>query len=184
MPSDPHNPARAGEVWNPRRLQEHEEVIETLFSSNPDAWTISGGHAWHLMSPRGHVEEKILHDHKDLDLFCRPDLFTSVLPLLKKLGFQKVQTRHDDPSKGFVRYTKFKEGGKIVLDIFVEDVPSVLLSYGATNYRIVEPSHLLSLYSSIHTSTSCTAVLAAKGLLAKGISPIGRPELIGAPSPV
>lgn len=179
MPSDPHNPARTGEVWHPRRLQEQDELVEALFSANDEAFTISGGYAWHLMSPRGHIEEKILHDHKDTDIFIRPDLFTSVLPLLKRLGFNKVQTQHDNPSGNFVRYTKFKEGGKLVLDLFIQEVPSVLLSYGATNYRIVEPSHLLSLYSSIHTSTTCTAVLAAKELLAKGISPIGRPELIG-----
>lgn len=177
---DTQNPARDDELWNERRLQEHEDVIEILFEKSPDAWTISGGHAWHLMSPRGHIEKKRFHDHSDLDIFVVPSMFPSVLPLLKRLGFNKVQTRHDDPSKGFVRYTKFKEGGKIVLDIFVEEVPSVLVSYGAANYRIVEPTHLLGLYSSVHTSTTCTAVLAAKELLAKGISPIGRPELIGA----
>jgi hypothetical protein len=181
MTSNPHNSARAGEVWDSQRIREHEQLIEALFLENPDAFALSGGFAWHVMSPLGHKEEKIFHDHKDIDIFVRPNLFQSILPILKRMGFNKVQTRHDDPSRSFVRYTKFsQERPKLVLDLFVEEVPSILISCGATNYRIVEPSHLLSLYSSVHTSTTCTAVLAAKELLAKGISPIGRPELIGA----
>ena len=166
---------RQGELWNPRRLQDQEETLEALFTANSDAWTISGGYAWHLMSPRGHIEEKHLHDHKDLDVFVRPDLFTLVLPTLKNLGFIKAQTLHDDPSGSFVRYTRFKEGGKLVLDIYIEDIPSVLID----TYRIVEPNHLIGLYDKTHSSKNCIAVIEAKKLVAQGISPIGRQELLG-----
>jgi len=166
-------------TWNPRRLQDQEETIEALLAANPDAWIISGGYAWHLMSPRGHIEEKTLHDHKDVDVFVRPDLFTSVLPTLKNLGFIKAHTLHDDPSGSFVRYTRFKEGGKLVLDIYIENVPSILISSGSQTYRIVEPNHLLGLYEKTHSSKNCTAVIEAKKLLAQGISPIGRQELLG-----
>lgn len=170
---------RAGELWNPRRLQDQEEALEALLTFNPNAWTISGGYAWHLMSPRGHIEEKRLHDHKDLDLFCQPELFPTVLPTLKKLGFIKAQTRHDDPSGNFVRYTRFKEGGKLVLDIYIEEIPSVSIGSGPQTYSIVEPSHLLGLYDKTHSSKNCIAVVEAKKLLAQGISPIGRQELLG-----
>ena len=173
--SDPHNPARDDDVWNPRRLQEHEDTLEALFTVHADALTVSGGHAWHLMSPRGHIEFKRLHDHSDLDLFVIPRLLTSVLPTLKNLGFIKAQTLHDDPSGSFVRYTRFKEGGKLVLDIYIEDVPSVLID----TYRIVEPNHLIGLYDKTHSSKNCIAVIEAKKLVAQGISPIGRQELLG-----
>ena len=180
MASDPRNPARAGELWPPRRLEEQEETVSALFDAHPEAWTLSGGYAWHVMSPLGHEELKTHHDHKDTDLFIRPELFPSVLPTLKDLGFVKARTLHDDPSGNFVRYTKFQEGGKLVLDIFIQEVPNISLSYGSRMYRLVEPRHLLSLYKTVHGSTGCTAVRAAKKLLAYGISPVGRPELIGA----
>jgi hypothetical protein len=45
-------------------------------------------------------------------------------------------------------------------------------------FNVVEPQHLLSFYKTVHTSGGCIAVREAKILLAQGINPVGREELI------
>jgi hypothetical protein len=47
--------------------------------------------------------------------------------------------------------------------------------------KIVDPKYLISLYSTKHDSKECVAVIEAKKLIAKGIDPIGRKELIIVP---
>jgi len=44
---------------------------------------LSGGWAWHFMSPVGHVEYKHAHDHKDIDLFVSPENVATVVSPLK-----------------------------------------------------------------------------------------------------
>jgi hypothetical protein len=80
----------------------------------------------------------------------------------------------------FIRYVERYEGGKIVLDIYTETVPSIEVTVEGEVYRVVEPSHLITLYEKTHSSKECMAVKAATKLLAQGISPVGRPELIQA----
>jgi hypothetical protein len=70
--ADPANPARANEVWNPYRNAVLAREIEAI----REFGALSGGWAWHYMSPP-HVENKQLHDHKDVDLFVYPPVFAT-----------------------------------------------------------------------------------------------------------
>lgn len=150
---------------------------------------VSGGLAWHLMSPK-HEESKELHDHKDVDLFVIPERFAEVIAKLKARGFTRYWTKYDSPKTSFYRYGKSEEYDppgkqiapwmpmphvKVLLDLFVENVPSIRIG----GFSVVEPSHLLSLYNTTHSSGKCVAVQAARILLARGISPVDRPELVG-----
>jgi len=48
-------------------------------------------------------------------------------------------------------------------------------------WLVVEPKHLLTLYSNIHSSDKCFAVQASLKLIEQGIDPVGRQELIEIP---
>ncbi|WNZ62336.1 hypothetical protein QEG98_00280 [Myxococcus sp. MxC21-1] len=43
---------------------------------------------------------------------------------------------------------------------------------------MVDPATLLTFYGDIHSTDDCVSVLAARRLLAKGHSPLGRVELV------
>lgn len=45
-------------------------------------------------------------------------------------------------------------------------------------WKVVEPSQLIKLYESIHTSKDCFAVVAAEKMLNKGIDIVHKEELI------
>lgn len=171
---DPRNPARKDDKWDPLRLRVLEEEIHKI----KDFVTLSGGWAWHFMSPP-HEEFKLLHDHKDIDCFVQPETYAMFLEYLQELGYERTWTQYDRVSTHFVRYGKYIETDgksvKVLFDIFIKDVPSVLLS---DSIRIVKPSELITYYGEIHTTDDCTAVVAAKSLLEKGIDPVGRKELI------
>lgn len=160
-------------MWDQVRIDEQLQEVEAI----RDRVIISGGLAWHLISPP-HKEKKQLHDHKDVDVFVPPANrgFGLLAGLLSSRGFKRARTLYDDPSGSFYRFTKYTDNGKIMFDIFVEDVPSISLDSG---YKIVEPKHLLSLYEGTHSSKDCLAVKAATELIEKGINPIGRSELVG-----
>src|SRR5207253_5969818 len=138
-----HDPARIGELWNPLRiavlLAEIEAVREYV--------TLSGGWAWHFMTPPGHVELKHAHDHKDADLFVEPHQFGILAALLKSRGFTKTWTRFDNTPRSdtFTCYVKTVEQAgevvKIMFDVFAETIPWV----EAQGFRVVEPNYLLSL---------------------------------------
>lgn len=177
--SAPHNPARVDELWDPERVRRQLETIRWIVSECRGV-TLSGGLAWHFMSPPGHPELKHAHDHKDADLFVEPEHAKGLIQSLKDEGFKRARTKYDNPSGTFVRYVEHYEGGKNVLDIYVERVPFIDVEQDDRVYQVVEPTHLLGLYESTHSSKFCTAVVATKKLLAQGISPVGRPELIGA----
>jgi len=98
---DPHNPARMGEIWNPHRWNVLANEIEAI----KEYGALSGGWAWHYMSPP-HKEEKHLHDHRDIDIHVFPDRFAELVVVLKERGYHKQTTRFDDPSGEFVRYEK------------------------------------------------------------------------------
>jgi hypothetical protein len=147
---------------------------------------VSGGLAWHIMSPP-HEENKYIHDHKDVDLFIHPNDFGQAIQKLKEAGFRRYWTKYDGITPNFYRYGlssdipfKDKPGSKrvkVLLDLFVENVPFRVVG----GYKVVEPKYLLSLYGVKHASDYCWAVQAAKKLVAKGIDPVGRQELITEP---
>lgn len=180
--ADPHNPARYGETWPQYRIDASLLELEAV-----KPWVIvSGGWAWHFMSPKGHIELKHAHDHKDIDIFVKPENVTLVVSTLKNRGFQKARTKYDRlPSEeDFRRYEKIVEianerAMRVTIDFFVHhNVPH----RDVDGWTVVEPCFLLSLYSNIHSSDKCFAVQAAVKLLDKGIDPEGRKELIQIPT--
>jgi hypothetical protein len=64
---------------------------------------------------------------------------------------------------------------KILIDLFIGWVPFIVVN----GYQVVEPTYLLSLYKTTHSSKNCTAVKNAKNLIQRNINPVGRIELIG-----
>ena len=96
---DPHNPERVGEMWNPHRLAVLVQAVELVKKFG----ALSGGWAWHHMSPP-HQEEKHLHDHRDIDLHVFPSRFADLVVVLEEHGYQRQKTRFDDPSGEFIRY--------------------------------------------------------------------------------
>jgi len=175
---DPHRPDRYGEVWPQGRIDAYMKVLGLI----RDHVVISGGWAWHFMSPPDHKEYKHAHDHKDVDIFVHPNDIGVVTAHLLIDGFKRVPCRWT--GNEFWRYERhvYREGTrhKLTIDFFVdaEGVPTRKLESGWT---VVEPEYLLSLYSVKHESRECFAVIAARKLLAAGIDPVGRPELMEAP---
>ena len=167
---DPHNPKRAGELWDQDRIDVQLVELEKF----KDLITISGGWAWHFMSPIGHKEIKTQHDHKDIDVFVEPEQFNEALMRFTANGYERQRTIYDNPSGQFYRYTKFYEGGKVVFDVFLEKIAHIEVQ----GFKIVEPSALLAMYGVKHSSDLCKAVVEARKLVAKGISPVGRTELV------
>lgn len=162
------------ELWNPKKIHLQLKALHEI----SEHCVISGGLAWHLMSPP-HEEIKTTHDHKDVDIFVFPHAFQQVFTKLKEMGFEKVWTKYDGVGKNFYRYTLTGEpGDKVLFDIFVENIPYIKVTHELGSFNVVEPSYLLNLYERTHTSKDCKAVKAAKKLMEKGISPVGREELI------
>ena len=178
--ADEHNPARYGETWSQYRIDAYLKVLLPL----QNHVVLSGGWAWHFMSPPGHLEYKHAHDHKDVDLMVPPEKVGLVMSLILGDGFKKVRTRFDRlPSEeDFRRYEKVVEVEdhlpfRLTIDFFVKQ-PRVRLVQG---WMVVDPAQLIGFYSTIHSSSSCFAVLAAKKLLDCGEDPIGHPSLVEIP---
>lgn len=175
---DPHRTDRYGEVWNQTRIDLYAEVATLI---KPFV-VFSGGYAWHLMSPPDHIEYKHAHDHKDLDIMVPKNNVPVTISILNGLEFKRVKTIYDDKPnpQDFRRYEKTVEVDgtyhKLTIDFFVADVKV----REVRGWKVVEPSQLLTFYSSIHSSKSCFAVQAAQNLLARGIDPVGRIELLKA----
>ncbi len=175
-----HNKNRYGELWPQQRIDACLEELHKI----KDMVILSGGWAWHFMSPKGHAELKHAHDHKDIDIFVRPSSVAAVVTTLKDNGFEKVWTKYDklDSDEDFRRYEKVvadeKRPIRITIDFFVSDeIPTRTVD----GWEVVEPQHLLSLYRNIHSSDKCFAVQASVKLIAQGIDPVGREELIAIP---
>lgn len=177
----PHNKKRYGELWPSYRIECALEALKPL----QDLVILSGGWAWHFLSPTGHTEYKHAHDHKDIDLFVSPENVARVMHILQKHGFEKVWTRYDKlPSEeNFRRYEKLidisdQKSVRVTIDFFVK--PEIL-HRKVKGWTIVEPKFLLGLYSNIHSSDKCWAVQSAIKLLDKGIDPLDREELVTIP---
>jgi len=179
MASSEHNKDRYGEVWPQARIDASLAEMEHL---KPYV-ALSGGWAWHMLSPAGHVEYKHAHDHKDIDVFVRPTDVAVVVSTLKAQGFEKVRTKYDHlPSEeDFRRYEKHREvdgkAWRITIDFFVDSHPERIID----GWRVIEPEVLLGFYSNIHSSDKCFAVRASVRLLADGIDPQGHPDLVAIP---
>jgi hypothetical protein len=178
----PHNKGRYGEIWPSYRITYALEELRYL----RDRIILSGGWAWHFMSPEGHKEYKHAHDHKDIDVFVRPEDVAEVVTVLKARGFEKVWTKYDkhQSDEDFRRYEKsldIDEGrtARITIDFFV----SQDISYREVKgWNVVEPEHLLGLYRNIHSSDKCFAVQAAVKMIESGEDPVDREELVKIPS--
>lgn len=159
-------------TWKNEKLLAQLDVVDAL----GDLVVVSGGLAWHLMSPP-HVEEKIMHDHSDIDLFALPKTSYEVFAKLKSMGYSQFWTKYN--TKNFYRYGQTIQKGekrvKVLIDLYVEEVPFIKVN----GYQIVEPKYLLSLYETTHSSKDCTAVKNATILVSHGQDPVGRYELIG-----
>lgn len=172
-----HNIKRYGELWPDYRVAMGLDILEKL-----KQWVvISGGWAWHFMSPPNHTEYKHAHDHKDIDIFVHPKNVAQVMTILLAEGFEKVWTRYDHiPSpENFRRYEKvdWLDHGKqvrITIDFFESKQIETISVHGWT---LVEPKTLLSYYSNIHSSDKCWAVKAAVQLIAQQKNPVGNPLL-------
>lgn len=177
----PHRPERYGETWNLGRIDATIREVEPI----KGFVTLSGGWAWHLMTPRGHEELKHAHDHKDVDLFVPDYNFGVLVSLLKQHGFERCWTRFDgrDDSKDFYRYTKDVEveGNpfQVIFDLFVGDPPQVPIEHPdlGAGFQVVAPATLLTYYGVKHSSGECFSVQIAKKLLARGESPVQHPEM-------
>ena len=177
----PHNPSRYGETWPQHRI---DASLAELQHIRP--WVVlSGGWAWHFLSPAGHTELKHAHDHKDIDIFVEPDNVATVVSTLKANGFDKARTKYDRlPSdEDFRRYEKTvlsagQQHARVTIDFFVRrDVPHRSID----GWLVAEPAFLLSLYSNVRSRDKCFAVQAAVRLLDQGIDPQGRDELVRIP---
>jgi hypothetical protein len=171
----PHNPARLGELWDEDRLA----ILLGELRAVRGLVVVSGGWAWHFMTPAGHMEFKHAHDHKDIDLFVKPSEVAFLIAALKRRGYERTWTRFDGlaQSRDFSRYAKTveRDGGpvKVMLDLFVEEVPVVEMA----GFRVLEPSFLLAQYGLRHGSDQCFSVQIARNLMERGINPVGHAEM-------
>lgn len=172
-----HNIKRYGELWPDYRIIHGLDILEQLKT----LVIISGGWAWHFMSPPKHTEYKHAHDHKDIDIFVHPTKVAAVMQILQHNGFLKVWTRYDHmPSpENFRRYEKtvWLPNGKpirVTIDFFeAKAIPTAQIN----GWTVVAPKTLLTYYSNIHASDKCWAVKAAIKLLDAGQAVIGNPLL-------
>jgi len=199
--ADEHNPDRYGETWAQHKIDAYIPVLESI---KPFV-VLSGGWAWHFLSPVGHVEYKHAHDHSDLDIMVPKANVGTVVGMLKGLGFEKVTTKYDrlPSAEDFRRYEKVvtryncgdrgwgdepydcldcptcrEDSFRLTIDFFVNDVPHLQCPGG---WLVVRPDELVGFYSTIHSSSSCWAVVAAKKLLDAGATPseiVGDPHLM------
>jgi hypothetical protein len=165
--------------WSTKRV---EIYLGDLFIIAPDV-VISGGWAWHFLSPPGHVETKFSHDHRDVSMFVAPSRMTSVSLDIGELGFTECVLKTDKshgkvPKDEFHRYEKFVDnvGLKMVFEVTVREVPFRTIG----EYQVLDPKELLKLYEK--STADWGAVVAARKLIAEGIDPQGRPELMGLPT--
>jgi hypothetical protein len=166
-----HNPDRYGETYDINWINTQ---IEVLVNIRP--WIIlSGGWAWHFISPP-HTEYKHIHDHKDIDIFVLPENFTIVQLALESIGFYRMKTKYDNNT--FIRYEKIDNDKKIVIDMFKSKVPFITVK----GWNVVDPTHLLTLYYSVHQSDHCIAVKASRMLIEQGIDIIDNEELVKIPN--
>lgn len=170
------------EVWNSERLA---VIGDELLALQPYV-VLSGGWAWHYLTPPGHVEYKHAHDHKDVELFVAPRNVGPLLALLLSRGYRRAWTRFERlPSDvDFLRYTKTTgsftlprrgEPMKVMVDLFIADVPSV----ESGGFRVLEPHFLLAQYGVRDHCDACLcfAVRIARELVNRNEPIAGHPAM-------
>lgn len=198
---DPRNPKRKFELWDHHKLTVMDNEVHAIAQCAPYV-TFSGGWAWHYMSPP-HTEYKLLHDHKDIDLFVPPFHYQSFCVEMTLRGYERVWTRFDADSKGsFYRWQRTWYGPtkwasqitleelrnepkpkmpvKIIIDAFLREVPRGP-SFRDASIKVVDPTKLITFYGEIHSTDDCVAVVEAHKLALQGISPLGHPNLVRMP---
>lgn len=188
----PHNKNRYGQTWDEIHVAVMHIQLEWILKEAGDNVAVSGGWAWCLMSP-AHVDYKHAHDLKDIDLFVKPEFFGDFVTWLNLVGYTREHTKYDGLSP-FYRYSTMLRDGmacgpegmaaiedkKIILDVFVQDVPSVLVPQG---YYVVRPDVLASFYgmhnpdSLLHGSGQCWSLHLAKEIMNDGGNPIDNPKM-------
>jgi len=166
-----HNPERYGELYDDSHLKNQMEELLLI-----KEWiALSGGWAWHFISPP-HTEYKHLHDHRDIDIFVKPENFLKVQMTLESNDWYHIKTKYDNNS--FIRYEKIKQNRKMVIDMFKGDLPTIEVK----GWKVADPIHLITLYYTVHQSAHCIAVQATRELHKNGISPIDNELLIKLPN--
>ncbi len=172
-----HTIKRYGELWPEYRIVLGLHILEHL-----KEWVIvSEGWAWHFMSKTNHTEHKHAHDHKDIDLFVTPKNRPQVMGILQEHGFKKVWTRYDyvPNNENFKRYEKIDwlpDGRQIRITINMFQAV-IIDTVEVDGWTLVAPDRLLGYYDTVHSSSACWAVKAARQLLEKGVDPVGHPLL-------
>jgi hypothetical protein len=187
--ADPHNKKKYGLTWDEIHTAVMRLQIEWILKEAGDNVVVSGGWAWCLMSP-DHVEYRHAHDLKDIDLFVKPNFLGDFVTWLNLLNYTRDHTKYDGLSP-FYRYSTMLRGigctgtsatpidKKVILDVFVQDVPSVKVE----GISIVEPQYLSSLYgkhdpdSLLHGSGQCWSLAQATKVFAQDESPINHPAM-------
>lgn len=175
--------------WDGSRLAVFEQELRGLAEALP--FVVSGGWAWHLMTPVGHAEYLQAHDHRDLDLFLDPQSRDEAGEKLRRLGYIQAWTRFDSSAlasagggspRPFARYVKDAlrddRYHKVTIDLFLEPIASreIQAPWGGS-IRVVPPIRLLELYHGTHQAESCLSVRIARDLLVRGVDPVGHPEM-------
>lgn len=168
------DPNGFGQRWNPVRLR----VIEQELVAFQPYVVLSGGWAWHFLTPPGHTEYVAAHDHEDADVVVLPQQVAPLMVLLTARGYERAQKGCVDPDSDIDlnRYTRVvnhhAEPVKVVLGIMVADVPHV----EAGGFRVIEPSLLLA-DASRHGSRACLSARIARDLVARGEKVAGHPAM-------
>ena len=179
---DPHRKERYGQTWDESRIAVYLSDLEEV---KPYV-VLSGGWAWHFLSPEGHTELRHAHDHKDVDIHVPPPLVGRVIGMFMAKGYSKSRTQWDNhprtKASGFRRYERIAKDSrgrqfKVTIDFFVAEVREIKVR----GWRIMDPLSLLLLYGDIHSSDKCFAVPAARRLLAAGEDIVGHPDLVAIP---
>lgn len=177
--------------WDASRLAVFEQELRDLSEALPVV--VSGGWAWHLMTPAGHVEYRHAHDHRDLDLFLDPRFRDDAMNTLRRMGYIQSWTRFDSSAltssvgsspRPFSRHVKdaLRDDRyyKVTVDLFLEPIAvrEIQAPWGRS-IRVVPPARLLELADSQSPAAACLSARIARDLLARGLDPVGHPEMAG-----
>ena len=206
--ADPHNPARYGETWPQHRIDAYQVVLDVLkpfvVFSGGWAWHFLSppGHTEYkhahdhkdvdLMVPTQQVATvmgslQFLGFEKVRTRFDHLPSAEDFRRYEKVIGWfgcsncswEGDEAVEDETGPDFCPECEADATDKsfrLTIDFFVKDVPELLTPEG---WRIVSPDELLTYYSTIHSSKSCWAVVAATANLANGAKP---EDLVGDPS--
>lgn len=168
------DPSGFSQRWNPLRLQ----VIEQELVAFQPYVVLSGGWAWHFLTPAGHTEYVEAHDHEDADVVVLPQQVAPLMVLLTARGYERTQSlgvgsESDIDMNRYERVVRHHaEPVKVTLEMMVADVPHV----EAGGFRVIEPSLLLT-HAPPYGSRACLSARIARELVARGETVAGHPAM-------